>query len=483
MRPPAQQSNSTTGAPVVPLYLLTVFAYALLFTFWQVEPVPYHVHAMAVLVFATCLAPLFRWYAWGQPGLPMFELIVLAFAIQFSLPVYTQYNQMLIFSRYLPLTWQALFAALVLVELGVIGLIVGYYSMLHNPAVRRLPRLDLPFQPAQRTTYLRFALLGSSALMLLNLFGIRLFSDQFGAILLVLTNQFNVALIILAYQVYAHRQQHMRQLLYVAAGFAFIIGLTSGLLENALIPLLLVLLVRWQVSRRLPWRAMGAGLLLFLILNPAKHAYRSQIWYGKTSYSVSERVQLWTELATESATALLQSSRPEERATMVRDALARFDLIHKFAHVRTLTPAIIPYYQGDTYAYFLVAWIPRALWPGKPLESATHQLDVDYRLKYPWQRSTNIGIGLLPEAYANFGPLGMLLVMMFQGAVLGCLAIILNGPNSEGGRAIYLSLMIYFLNGIGTTAAILFGALWQQVLANALILRLFTGRFQITRDK
>lgn len=39
--------------------------------------------------------------------------------------------------------------------------------------------------------------------------------------------------------------------------------------------------------------------------------------------------------------------------------------------------------------------------------------------------------------------------------------------------------MVYFLNGIGSSAAILFGALFQQILANAVILRPFATGWQV----
>jgi hypothetical protein len=54
----------------------------------------------------------------------------------------------------------------------------------------------------------------------------------------------------------------------------------------------------------------------------------------------------------------------------------------------------------------------------------------------------------------------------------------LNGPRSEGGRAIYLVIMAYFLNGIGSSAAVLFGALVQYILASAVIMRPFASSWQ-----
>ncbi|NIV37162.1 MAG: hypothetical protein GWN58_49350, partial [Anaerolineae bacterium] len=70
-----------------------------------------------------------------------------------------------------------------------------------------------------------------------------------------------------------------------------------------------------------------------------------------------------------------------------------------------------------------------------------------------------------------------------QGIVFALLDAVLNGPRSEGGRAIYLVIMAYFLNGIGSSAAVLFGALLQHILASALLLRPFAASWQAGADK
>ena len=209
------------------------------------------------------------------------------------------------------------------------------------------------------------------------------------------------------------------------------------------------------------------------MLNPVKFDYRERVWFGRQTYSLVDRLSLWGELA---ADRVIQIAEPEGGKTQntIYDSLARFDLIHRFTHVHRITPTYLPYYGGETYEYFLYAWVPRLFWPGKPTASlANNTMDVDYGLKYPGSSAT-IGIGLLPEAYANFGVWGILLVMSIQGMVIAVLDGTLNGPGSDGGRAIYLSVMVFLFNGIGSSASIWFGALLQNVAANALIIWPFT---------
>lgn len=458
-------------------YSLAVVVFAIVFTFWQAEPVPWHVHIVSVLVAATSFLPLARWYAQGSQGLPMFELICLSYALQFSVPVYTQPHYVTIMNRAVPLRWGTAFEVLLYVELGLLAMMVGYYLVRRSPLVQNLPRLDLPLIPRRRTLYLWGALLGSGLLMMLSVLDWEpLRSSAFSAIIRLFTSQFNVAIVLLAYDVYGEEQKPLAQVgLYAAVAYAFLVGLATGMLENALMPLVLALAVRWHATRRLPWLTILAGFVLFVVLNPAKFEYRRQVWYSGEEYAFNERLSVWGEALEGEFQGSTQQGAWQDT---LRDALARFDLVHRFIYVREMTPAFIPYYQGETYSYFLYAWVPRVLWPDKPSASMANQrIDVDYQLKYEWQDST-ISIGQLPEAYANFGIVGIVAVMALQGLVFASLDAVLNGTRSEGGRAIYLVVMATFLNGIGTSAAVLFGALVQYILASALIMRPFAAGWQ-----
>jgi hypothetical protein len=296
-------------------------------------------------------------------------------------------------------------------------------------------------------------------------------SSAFSAIVRLMTSQFNVAIVLLAYAVYGRgRSRAMQVSLYAAVVYAFLVGLTTGMLESALMPLVLMLAVRWHATRRMPWLAIVVGFVLFGLLNPAKFEYRRQVWYSGEEYGFNERLSVWGEAVEGEIQGSVEEGTWQET---IRETLARFDLVHRFSYVREMTPSFVPFYRGETYSYFLYAWIPRLLWPSKPSASEANQrIDVDYGLKYEWQDSTT-SIGQLPEAYANFGIIGIAVVMALQGIVFAILDAVLNDTRSEGGRAIYLVVMAYFLNGIGTSSAVLFGSLVQYVLASAVILRLF----------
>ena len=124
----------------------------------------------------------------------------------------------------------------------------------------------------------------------------------------------------------------------------------------------------------------------------------------------------------------------------------------------------------------MVTWVPRFIWPDKPVANGPDTgAAISYGFMTPDQVGTvSIGLGQLGLGYANFGFMGVLMIMAFQGVAFALLRAMLDGRQSEGGRAIYLTVMVPFLNGVGGSTAVLFGSVIQTVVANGLILKMFT---------
>lgn len=463
-------------------YTLLLAFYGLFFSFWQLEPVPWNVHLSSVLLVAICLYPIISWRANGSHGPPMFELICIAYALQFALPVYLQPNEIWVRDKFVIINWSDVQTSLLLTTLGVSSMVLAYVVTTKLKISSRLPKLDLPLDPRKRTTFLRFAISVGVGLAIMQAIGRAPDnSGPLGAFVRVLTNQLNLAIILLAYEVYRHNRRGKRTLLmlYALTGIAFLLGLSSGMVESAIIPFALLFIVRWDSTRKFAWRYLIVAAALFLVLNPIKIQYRAQAWFGDENMSLPARIGLWVDLATDNLTGQLESSTPSGGG-FIQNATSRFDLLHRFAYIGQMTPESVPFYNGDTYTYLLYGWIPRILWPGKPEASdASRQMDIDYGFLYdiPGQ-SASIGIGQLPEAWVNFGAPGIIVVLMLQGIFFALLRGMLTGPRSEGGQAIYLSIMVSFLNGIGSVVVVFFTSLIQNTVAYALVLRPFAMGFR-----
>jgi hypothetical protein len=459
-------------------YAASLAAYALLSSLWQAEPVPFVSLVLCWAIAALCLLPLFVWRARGSQGMPMFELICLAYMVAFSLPVFMQRNEIFRSSRYIALDWQATQGALILVALGIVTMLCGYYLLQWGAVKRMLPRVDLPLSSASASLYINIGLLAGLAMMAAETLGrAPLYSTGWAALIRLCLSQFHVALVLLANKVFSNsRTTYNAVLLFGSVALSFLMGLSMGFLEISLLPITLLFIVRWHAMRRFPWGFAAAGLALFLILSSVKGAYRNYAWYGAGPTTMSEKLRLWSDLAWEAADEIVTSGGVSEVEQDLRLSMSRFDLLHNFVEVTQMTPKVIPFYNGETYSFLLYAWIPRALWPDKPnAYGANSRLAVDYGMMLESQTTaTQMGIGHLPEAYANFGLVGVALIMALQGIVFSGLDVVLNRTGSEGGRAVYVATMVYFLNGIGSATAGLFAGAFVGVVSCAIVLRFFS---------
>ena len=159
------------------------------------------------------------------------------------------------------------------------------------------------------------------------------------------------------------------------------------------------------------------------------------------------------------------------------DATQRTDLIHQFAYVYSMAPDLVPYYYGSSYSYFLVALVPRVIWPNKPIVmDETVKFEVEFGLtSEEGAQYTAIGPTLIGEGFVNFGIFGALAVMFLQGALLGVLEEVFAERNAFG-MSVFLAIFVYLLNGIGGSAVVMFGGILQSLVGGCLLLWIFSGR-------
>ncbi len=449
-------------------YIVGIIGYGFFIAFWKVEPIPEHVRLAAVLAGAICCIPFVHWVAEKYDWFPMFEFICLSYATQYVLPLQTDTNTLTTYRGETRLSWDTTLSALLFVALGVGVKIFFFYLTTRNPLVKRVPRLNLPFDETRIRYYLAGAIVIGGLTRLIVEMGLSV--HQFNAVLSVIGFQLHIATIVMAYFVYTRRwtSPWASVILYGTVGMALIIGLLDGMMNDALFPIVVLLLIRCWATKKVPWLWFMVGIILVILLQDIKHQYR---YMPTANLNVVERTILWGEIAFEKVEAIISGDK-DETESMFEGIEGRTDQLHKFSYIIRMTPSTVPHFQGETYSYFFVAWIPRILWPGKPLVSILDTLDVTYHLKKKgWDTST--GVGTLPEGYINFGVQGIIATMAIQGIIFGLLDYLLNGSESEGGRAVYLMVTVIFLNGIGSITVNHFGALFQRTIALAAILWFF----------
>jgi hypothetical protein len=159
-------------------------------------------------------------------------------------------------------------------------------------------------------------------------------------------------------------------------------------------------------SKRFPTLVVVILFPIFAILHQGKSAMREKYWNNNaplpTFVQLPEFFCEWIGDGLESAPA---GEKPVEKNSI----LDRTSLIQILCLVVSNTPDHLPYLNGVTYAQIPGQFVPRFFWPSKPVgHISTYTLSIYYGLQNEEDtQKTTIGFGLLTEAYANFGLVGV----------------------------------------------------------------------------
>jgi hypothetical protein len=173
-------------------------------------------------------------------------------------------------------------------------------------------------------------------------------------------------------------------------------------------------------GKRIPWLAIGSALAIIVVFNAGKYSMRTVYW-APDSQSVQDSsiLKLPTIMANWFMAGLDSLASDEAARRREPTLLERTSLLHMVLAVQEATPTFIPYLEGETYAMLPAMLVPRFLQPDKiESQAALNLLSVRYgREREEDTEKTTIGWGMVAEAYANFGNLGVIVA----GAVFGVL--------------------------------------------------------------
>src|SRR6267143_3956143 len=324
----------------------------------------------AVLLLVACLYPGVRYYSRRETGLPSLPVFCLAYAMQFAFPVFTHDDTFqLLGGQVKYLTEGEVVAALLLAIAGICSLQIGYYWFQKSSYKHIVPVAHLPLNKRRALTYC--VLVGIFLPLLFTFQGIipEEFQQPLSSILRLLQNQVLVVLGILGWLYYSRRGSRIYGFwLYGLVLIASMRGISSGSLEQALVPVGVLFVVKWLYTRRVPITPIIATAALVVFLSPVKSDYRQQTWQGENpdlaEQSSLVRGTAWISGAVEYWQDTFSGSRDLSEATS--SATTRADFIHQVAHIYSMTPSVVPYQYGSTYSFFAVSFIPRILWPDKP---------------------------------------------------------------------------------------------------------------------
>ncbi|HEY0004826.1 MAG TPA: hypothetical protein VGB17_08430, partial [Pyrinomonadaceae bacterium] len=362
---------------------------------------------------------MIRFISQGNPYVPVFPLLCLAYGAQFGLPVLMRRPELDAFGETLLIEMGNINAALVLSIFGLIFLQAGFYWSQGRRISNLVPTYQLNLD--EKKAFI-FCLVVGIAAPFLPQFSQYVFGEnaiQFSAVIGLLQKQVYVCIGILVWLTYKKEARWFyKPLLYAIVAVAVLKGTGTAMLEDVLVPILVLIIALWNFTKRIPWKQCAILLVVLLFLSPAKHIVRAQLWNNSAEVAEMtawQRTEVWV---TEAATFWQETALGERDPNDSLDSTtSRLDFLSLFGHVYDLTPATIPYREGETLYNFAFAIIPRAIWPDKPVfGDASRKFAIEYGLTTEEGADrTAFGIGLPTEGYLNFGPVGTALICLAVG--------------------------------------------------------------------
>ncbi len=224
-----------------------------------------------------------------------------------------------------------------------------------------------------------------------------------------------------------HKRQSFALAVLVTA--TALMGASGLILAQALIPVAMYVLGLALGSGKVPWKSLVAFFCVAAVLHPGKYAMRDIYWgEERTSQLTISTLPAfyweWLGYGLEGMGIKKGAGPQVEDEEKPSSIFERGGNLHMLLLVQKKSPDEVPFLNGITYEPIPRLLIPRFIDDQKGISHAGNvMLTVNYGLQTLEQTATtSIGWGLVPEAYANFGYLGVVLLAVFLGGLYGFVA-------------------------------------------------------------
>lgn len=201
----------------------------------------------------------------------------------------------------------------------------------------------------------------------------------------------------------------------LSAGFPLMTVVGQGFLGFGFASMLIVAVFVASFYRP-RWQVLLAGLLVaymgvsvYVTYMRDRNDIRAVVWAGE---SVSVRFETFVDTFSNfewfSLNEIDHLRRVDERLN--QDALVG-------AAIQGIETGAVPLAMGNTLVDALIALVPRAIWPGKPVSAGSGNVVSDYT-GLIFAEGTSVGIGHVMEWYINFAVAGVVGGFLLIGAVL-----------------------------------------------------------------
>lgn len=373
--------------------------------------------AGAVFLAMIAIMPLYLWLLGWSQGLPAWQVFAFVTGLTYALPMIQSARAL---SDYAP--GEIIAGAMVTVGFILLGTLM---SLAFENRTVKPPKNILMITQKDSIRYLLLFVCAGLLFGLNEVTGLVAFPGNSKSVVRgICTSLSTMGLFVLAYYKGRGLLDKRSSLFFVLGAVGTIImGLCSLMLAEALVPVSMVLFGYTLGSSKVPWRLLAALFVIMSLLHAGKYEMRALYWGGEqapekqlTLWNLPEFYGDWTRAGLEElggfkgVFAGSQKTEGESQASFFE----RSGNLHMLLLVMRKTPSEVPYCNGATYAPIPALLVPRFLNNQKGISHVANQfLSANYGLVEVESVGTvSIGWGLVPEAYANFGLVGVMVLAL-----------------------------------------------------------------------
>jgi hypothetical protein len=412
---------------------------------------------------ASIAIPVWLWSSGADRTIPFMPFLTLVFAYYFALPVFLLRQYAFAMFRP-PIPDRYIEVALGYSLLGLYCLFAGYYGPAKWLFAPVLPRFNLQWRNA-RVVKLIALILAVGGLFASNV--VALLPESLAQVGVFAGD---LSLVGICTLVALHLAGKLD---WVTSAFAWgflipariAVGLGSGATASGLIVGIAVAMMFASVRRAIPWKMMVVGTLALFILRPAEVPYRMATWGGRLSDAgVIEKARAFTDIVYRIT--IGGAVPPQVLIEMASRRLAQFTV---FGEVIADTPAMVPFWEGESYYPILFKPIPRFIMPDKPEEVSGGWFGHRYGLIQQDNIGTSINLPQIVELYGNFGLIGVIVGMFIFGLIYRLVIELYVHPGMGLGALVGAVYVSSRLLDVGSAASLTFGVIPWSIVFIAMI--------------
>jgi len=434
----------------------------------------------SIILSITCLIPVYLWVRGSALGLPLFPIFALVHMPSYVFPLLSNHSMTSVYSE------EERFAAALWISAAIgAGTVVWYYLVNRPIPAPKNIFLIRQSQSNQRTTdmILVFLFIGTAA------FRIGLNQDAlnwlvrmlpFGGFSLLrgVASAVSIITVFLGFERIGARQLSMPLvILFIGAFLLLLLDEAGGLVLAGAFSTIVPAILGYTFGRRkIPVFATVMIVCAFAFFNLGKHNMRDVYWQEDgimaARVSISEYPTLYKNWINASLGTLFDPEGMVESQSLYSTDLEsvslvdRISMMHIFLLTFTQSPEYIPTLGGSTYKQIPKLFVPRIINPRKPPSHVGQvMLNIHYGLQS--EDSTNktfIAWGLLPEAHANFGRLGMVIFTMIFAVALGMITRFSMNVPLFSFRVLVAAIVLFQLFDVETVMSLFLTTTYQILL-------------------